>query len=192
MNKLVPTRKLFHIHSADIPSEKNRAGIKPLNVVKYNHNGSYFMSAGNDKRINLWNASSGSHIKSYDAHGYEVTDLCISKDNAKFASVGGDKPVFYWDVAAAVTIRRFAGHFQRVNAVAMSDDGAVIVSGKHFYLLGLRKVLTTLRYDYGIQRVIRKYLYKYSMMQRTVSLLFGFKIMKLSPVQLMEGSGRTI
>lgn len=87
------------------------------------------MSAGNDRVINLFNASSGAHVNTYSAHGYELTDLCISQDNARFASVGGDKAVFYWDVAKGVTIRRFAGHYAKLNAVEMGGSGdAVLVS----------------------------------------------------------------
>lgn len=139
--KAVPTQQVHVIQWSDIPTEKSRSSaVKPLNVVKYNSNGAYFMSAGNDKRINLWNSRSAEHIKSYDAHGYEVVDLSISGDNSRFASVGGDKPVFYWDVTTAVTLRRFAGHFQRVNAVAFNEDASVIVSGR----LSLRIILATL------------------------------------------------
>lgn len=89
------------------------------------------MVAGNDKKINLFNAGSAAHVKTYEAHGYEITDLAIAHDNARFASVGGDKLVFYWDVASAVTIRRFAGHFQRNNCVAFNDDASVVASGSY-------------------------------------------------------------
>lgn len=104
---------------------------KPLNVVKHNSNGTYFMVAGNDKKVHLFNAGSAAHVKTYEAHGYEITDLAIAYDNARFASVGGDKLVFYWDVATAVTVRRFAGHFQRNNCVAFNDDASVIASGSY-------------------------------------------------------------
>lgn len=124
-----PTRIGHIVHSSDIPIARPSPAAKPLNVIKHNSNGAYFMAAGNAKSVHLFNASTGSHIKSYEAHGYEITDLAISHDNSKFVSVGGDKPVFYWDVASAVTIRRYAGHFQKNNAVAFSADASVIISG---------------------------------------------------------------
>ncbi len=113
------------------PGQIVKGNGKAVNVVKYNTNGSYLLSAGNDRNINLWNSQTGGHIKTYSAHGYEVTDVTIAFDNAKFASVGGDKPVFLWDVTTAKTIRRFAGHFQRVNAVAFNADATVLVSGSY-------------------------------------------------------------
>ncbi|EHL01443.1 putative WD repeat domain-containing protein 83 [Glarea lozoyensis 74030] len=36
-------------------------------------------------------------IQTYSAHGYEVLDITVARDNATFASVGGDRSVFYWD-----------------------------------------------------------------------------------------------
>lgn len=128
----LPT-KVGHIIDPSIISSKTPTGTvtsKPLNCIKHNHAGSYFMCAGNDRVINLFNANSGAHITTYTAHGYELTDLCISPDNARFASVGGDKSVFYWDVARGVTVRRFAGHYAKLNAVEMEQqqNGSVIAS----------------------------------------------------------------
>lgn len=117
------------IHASDVPSKSKSTLARPLNVVRYNSNGNYILSGGNDKKVNLFNAYSGAHVKTYEAHGYEVTDLSVSFDNARFVSCGGDKPVYYWDVAQGVTIRRFSGHTQRVNAVAFNADASVVVSG---------------------------------------------------------------
>lgn len=40
-----------------------------IHVVKYNTNGGYFLSGGQDRRIILQNASTGAQIKTYEAHG---------------------------------------------------------------------------------------------------------------------------
>jgi WD40 repeat protein len=40
-----------------------------VHVVKYNNNGGYFLSGGQDRRIILQNASTGAQIKTYEAHG---------------------------------------------------------------------------------------------------------------------------
>ena len=75
-----------------------------VHVIKYNTNGQYCLTGGQDRTINLWNPNSGQKIKSYEAHGmflsllliagWEVLDISVSEDNAKFASVGGDKAVY--------------------------------------------------------------------------------------------------
>ncbi|ORY79003.1 WD40-repeat-containing domain protein [Protomyces lactucae-debilis] len=115
--------KIGHIlHPSDVPA-------KPVNVVRYNHSGAYFMSAGNDRKIHLWNSQNGLHVKTFEAHGYEVADVAINADSSQFASCGGDKLLFYWDVRTGVTIRRYAGHYQRLNAVCFAAEGTVLVSG---------------------------------------------------------------
>jgi mitogen-activated protein kinase organizer 1 len=66
-----------------------------VHVVRYNSNGQYCVSGGQDRKINLWNPNSGAKIKSYEAHGWEVLDIAVASDNAKLASVGGDKTVYF-------------------------------------------------------------------------------------------------
>ncbi|BFZ53312.1 hypothetical protein PYCC9005_000335 [Savitreella phatthalungensis] len=110
--------------------EGRRAARRPVNAVKYNIDGRYVISGGHDRKLHLWNASTGSHVKSYEAHGYAVADLAVSSDSKRLASVGGDKLVFHWDVVKGVTLRRFGGHFQRCNCVAFAGiDDVLVVSG---------------------------------------------------------------
>ena len=66
-----------------------------VHIVRYNSNGQYCISGGQDRSICLWNPNTGAKIKSYEAHGWEVLDITIAFDNAKFASVGGDKAAYF-------------------------------------------------------------------------------------------------
>ena len=43
-----------------------------VHVVKYNSNGQYCLSGGQDRIITLWNPNSGAKIKTYEAHGIEM------------------------------------------------------------------------------------------------------------------------
>lgn len=43
--------------------------------------------------MRLWNPQSGTLVKTYVGHGYEVRDAAVTSDNARFASCGGDKQV---------------------------------------------------------------------------------------------------
>jgi mitogen-activated protein kinase organizer 1 len=65
----------------------------PVLAVRYNAAGTYCLTCGKDRTICLWNPNTGSRIKTYAGHGYEVRDAAISTDNNKFASCGGDKQV---------------------------------------------------------------------------------------------------
>lgn len=95
--------------------------------------GIYALSGGADRKIVLWNPTTGGLIQSYAGHGHEVLSIACAGDNTLFASAGGDRAVFVWDVATAQTVRRLDGHWARVNAVAFGGEGlaAVLVSGSY-------------------------------------------------------------
>jgi mitogen-activated protein kinase organizer 1 len=117
----------------------------PVHAIAYSASpGTYILTGSSDRSIRLYNpfpsTTANTHtiqpsklIQTYTAHGYEVLDLAVSRDNARFASVGGDRSVFLWDVATAKTIRRFGGnngHTARINAVCFAGgEDAVLVSG---------------------------------------------------------------
>jgi mitogen-activated protein kinase organizer 1 len=78
-------------------------------------------------------------IHSYEAHGYPVLDIAVTRDNARFVSGGGDKQVFLWDVETGQTSRRFgggfgqaSGHAGRVECVGFGgDEESVVISGMY-------------------------------------------------------------
>lgn len=109
-----------------------RGHYGPVLAVKYNANGSYVMSAGQDKMVRLWNPVRGTLVKTYKAHGYEVLDVIINSDNSQFASCGGDRLIFLWDVSTGRVIRKFRGHDQRVNCICYNPgEYSIIVSGSY-------------------------------------------------------------
>jgi len=107
-----------------------------VNVAIFNADGNYCLSAGDDRRILLWNprreTDADVPIKAYTGHNERVLGLCVADDNASFASCGGDRSVFVWDVPSGRVLRRLAGHSQRVNAVAYAgESGSVLVSASY-------------------------------------------------------------
>jgi mitogen-activated protein kinase organizer 1 len=103
----------------------------PVLALKFNHDGNYCLSGGQDRTIRLWNPHRAALVKTYRGHGYEVLDLTASNDNGRIASVGGDKMVFMWDVSTGQTIRKFRGHDARVNAVRFNKDNSVLITGSY-------------------------------------------------------------
>eukprot|EP00741_Cyanophora_paradoxa_P008881 tig00001408_g8598.t1 len=103
----------------------------PVSVVRFNSDGSYCLTGGQDRLIKLWNPHKGLCVKTYKGHGYEVFDITSTKDNNRFASCGGDKVVFLWDVSTGRTIRKFQGHTARINALKFNGDETVIVSASY-------------------------------------------------------------
>lgn len=53
----------------------------PVHVARYAKGTSkYVLTGGQDRTVRLWNPGSGTEIKTYSAHGYEVLSLsvCVS------------------------------------------------------------------------------------------------------------------
>uniref|UniRef100_H2Z145 WD repeat domain-containing protein 83 n=1 Tax=Ciona savignyi TaxID=51511 RepID=H2Z145_CIOSA len=69
-----------------------------VRAVRFNGDGNYCLTCGNDKTIKLWNPEKQIMIKKYAGHGYDVLDAASSNDNCQLASCGSDKSVMYWDV----------------------------------------------------------------------------------------------
>lgn len=61
------------------------------NVAVYNVGGTYILSGGADRTIQLVNADTGSKVNAYTGHGYEVLGIAVAHDNSRFASCGGDR-----------------------------------------------------------------------------------------------------
>ena len=74
-----------------------------VNVARFNRDGKYCLTGGDDRRVILWNPykDPGEEIvpiKEYAIHSKQVLDVAVADDNASFASCGGDRTVFLWDV----------------------------------------------------------------------------------------------
>ncbi|KAJ4498123.1 WD40-repeat-containing domain protein [Lentinula lateritia] len=102
----------------------------PVNVARYaKGSAKYVLTGGQDRTVRLWNASLGTEIKAFNAHGYEVLSIAVAHDNAKFVSSGGDRSVFVWDVTSGTTTRRLPGHMGKINAVEFNEDASIVASG---------------------------------------------------------------
>uniref|UniRef100_A0A7S0IYN5 Anaphase-promoting complex subunit 4 WD40 domain-containing protein n=1 Tax=Calcidiscus leptoporus TaxID=127549 RepID=A0A7S0IYN5_9EUKA len=110
-----------------------RAHKGGVHALAFNSDGMYCMSAGDDRRVLLWNPrrEDATPIKEYTGHSNRVLDIAIAPDNGSFASCGGDRTVFVWDVPSGRVTRRLQGHTQRVNAVTYNAEGSVLVSASY-------------------------------------------------------------
>lgn len=61
-----------------IQIQKKLIGHKgTVHQAKFNQEGEYCLSTGQDKTIKLWNVDSGKLIQTYDGHGWEVYDVSM-------------------------------------------------------------------------------------------------------------------
>lgn len=50
----------------------------PVNVARYaKGSAKYVLTGGQDRTVRLWNASLGTEIKAFNAHGYEVLSIAV-------------------------------------------------------------------------------------------------------------------
>ena len=50
----------------------------PVHVARYAKGGAkYVLTGGQDRTVRLWNPSTGTEIKTYSAHGYEVLSISV-------------------------------------------------------------------------------------------------------------------
>ncbi|KAJ1661064.1 hypothetical protein IWQ61_000102 [Dispira simplex] len=100
-----------------------------VNVCRYNAEGNYCLTGGQDKQIRLWNTTTGLKVITFEGHGWEVLDIAVAPDHTRFASGGGDRSVFLWHAGRGELERKWTGHTQKINAVAFNPYSNVLVSG---------------------------------------------------------------
>ncbi len=79
--------------------------------------------------LNLWDTTTGRHIRSIEGHdGYVDTGL-FSNTPAHVFSGSGDKTAKLWNAETGRLIRTFKGHSDRIGALAVSRDGRRLLTG---------------------------------------------------------------
>ncbi|HKU75800.1 MAG TPA: caspase family protein [Pyrinomonadaceae bacterium] len=99
-----------------------------VNDVSYSPNGSLIATAGDDRKIKLWDATSRKLLNDLEGHSGEVSAIDFSPDGRLLVSAGENNEVFLWDVQSGRLIRGFRGHGSGVNSVAFSPDGKTLAT----------------------------------------------------------------
>ena len=111
---------------------EQQAELAFLNITTYGvalfNSSDYFVSAGGDGRIGIWDLSNGEHIRALQGHTGPVRDVALSPDDTKIVSAGEDGTVRVWDIAAGTELLNIAAHTGVVRAVSFAPDGLSIIS----------------------------------------------------------------
>eukprot|EP00465_Bigelowiella_longifila_P006199 CAMPEP_0185275876 /NCGR_PEP_ID=MMETSP1359-20130426/54938_1 /TAXON_ID=552665 /ORGANISM="Bigelowiella longifila, Strain CCMP242" /LENGTH=177 /DNA_ID=CAMNT_0027869363 /DNA_START=124 /DNA_END=658 /DNA_ORIENTATION=+ len=89
------------------------------------------MSAGQDKRVRLWNARQGILVKTYPVeHTAEITELLIMRNRDRFITADGKGSVLMWDSVRGVVTRRFRAcpSNAAVTSMALNTDESILCS----------------------------------------------------------------
>src|SRR6266487_737452 len=103
-------------------------------AVAWSPDGQRIASAGEDKTVQVWDASTGNTFLTYRGHSDSVNAVAWSPDGQRIASASGsypspgDKTVQVWDASTGNTLLTYHGHSDGVYAVGWSPDGRHIAS----------------------------------------------------------------
>jgi WD40 repeat protein len=85
-------------------------------------------SGSEDKRVMIWNPSTGKRLKTLKGHGGWVSAVAWSFDGKVLASGGADKRIILWNAKNGVRLTELKGHSAEINGVRFSLDGTMLAS----------------------------------------------------------------
>lgn len=100
-----------------------------VRTIAYSPNGLIVASAGNDRRICLWDPKTGCRLRDLEGHRDAVLALAFSPDGRILASGSADKTLRLWDVTTGAMLHCLEGHADEVCALAFTQTGFLLASG---------------------------------------------------------------
>jgi WD40 repeat protein len=103
----------------------SRGVIGPVNALAW---GQRLASAGEDSRVNVWDASTGTLLLPYAGHAQPVYALAWLPREKRVASGGADQSVHVWNGENGHLIYAYHGHTRAVLGITWSPDGSQLAS----------------------------------------------------------------
>ena len=97
-------------------------------------------SGGWDGTVRLWDANTGSQLRTLTGHTSGIASVSFSPDGSTIASgsgdrigrwMAGDHSVRLWDANTGSHLHTLTGHRDKVNSLSFSPDGAILASGSY-------------------------------------------------------------
>lgn len=98
-------------------------------ITALHAHGNWFLSAGADGALRLWNIYSGQQHTAWRAHTHHVTALVADAMGELAFSGGTDRIARLWSISEQKLLREFIGHEDAITSVALDDELQLVVTG---------------------------------------------------------------
>jgi WD40 repeat protein len=99
-----------------------------VNAIATTKDSSYFVTAGTDKLIKIWNFADLKLIKTLQGHKSSVDALVVSSDSKTIISSGNDDSIKIWEYDSQAEPITLKAHKSAVNTLALSEDNSKLIS----------------------------------------------------------------
>lgn len=97
--------------------------------VAFNPNGNIIASGSMDKKVRLWDATTGNHLITLNDHKTMVEVVTFSTDGDTLVSSSGNGTIRLWDTATGTVKSTFNEDTDQTFSIAFSVDGNTLATG---------------------------------------------------------------
>lgn len=101
-----------------------------VDAVAFSANGQWLATGDRFNTANLWDAKTGTHIRTFLGHTDQILKIAFSpsEDEIRLATASADGTAKIWDTKTGRLLLTLSGHTQQINDLAFSPDGNSLVT----------------------------------------------------------------